>query len=98
MRSGMYYVLGLLLLLATVPMYRYILHRANRPDVPAQPRFTYLTSPPPPVRPPLQPPSQPLSRDELCEGGVVVRVRGNVYTQELTLSGSVRCAAGLKFD
>jgi hypothetical protein len=85
MRAGSYYALAAVLVLATVPMYRYIFQRARELDRPQETRVVYAVSAPvsyvpPPPRPEARTPLA-LLPGELCEGGVVVIQNGNAYTQ-----------------
>lgn len=102
MRAGTYYFLAGVLVLATLPMYRYIFKRARQLDhqspvhVAQQPRVLYSYVPSKRVSAPTR---TPLLPGELCEGGVVILVSGNTYTQALDVSGNaVRCSAGFVID
>ena len=96
MKAWTYYGLSVLLVLATVPMYRYIFRRSAELQQAQQTAqgmpLRVATLQPPPLDPP---PSHPvrLLKGELCAGGVVVSVQGTTYTDLLTGSGRpARCA------
>ena len=88
MRASGYYVVAGLLVLATVPMYRYIFARARALDR-QQPAAAIASRPVVSSLPPMAYGSLeaetsarvPLLPDELCEGGVVILVTGSTYTQ-----------------
>lgn len=92
MRSSTYYAIAALLFLATVPMYRYILQRAGRPDVAP----VHVQSQPARFQQPIQQPAahQPRSLldGERCVGGVVVLVSAHSYTSAVGQDGRpVKC-------
>lgn len=97
MRAGTYYVIAAVLVLATVPMYRYIFRRAHELDVPQAARIAERSLDPAVYvhQPSVDHQRVPLLPGELCEGGVVVLASGNSYTQAVDVSGHpVRCVPG----
>lgn len=97
MRAGTYYAIAAVLVLATLPMYRYIFQRARELDRPQSSPVVQVL--PVVVGTALSRVDQqtrvPLLPGELCEGGVVVLVSGNAYTQAVDASGHpVRCEPG----
>ena len=88
-----YYALAALLVLATVPMYRYM-YVASRPKLdlsaPAVMVRRVPVSVPVPVVEPLR--RVPLLPGERCYGGVVILVNGQTYTQVSDVAGPVRCS------
>ena len=92
MRNGTYYAIAALLVLATVPMYRYIFHRARELDLPSPPSAVVYASSPPVAMSPASSSRMPLLPGEICVGGVVVLVSGSTYTQTNGADGRpVRC-------
>lgn len=97
MRAGTYYAIAAVLVLATLPMYRYIFQHARELDRP------------PPVAVPLPAPVEPpasvlvarspspmagpaLMDGEECHGGYVFLVSGTAYRQAVGAGGRpVRC-------
>lgn len=77
MRSAVYYVIAALLVLASVPMYRYILSRTSTLRHPA----------PAPVIPAPVVSVVPLLPGEVCRGGAVFIVRGNVQIPAVDVAG-----------
>ncbi|GGY20912.1 hypothetical protein GCM10008098_11980 [Rhodanobacter panaciterrae] len=97
MRAGSYYALAAVLVLATVPMYRYIFQRSRELERPL-PRAVQVSDVSPlrdlPARI-VEPSRMPLLPGESCMGGVVVLVSGTTYTNAVDGSGhAVRCEAG----
>lgn len=92
MRAGFYYVISAVLVLATVPMYRYIIERARAVDAHPQP----LTVQPVRVVPPVSADTAglvPLMRGEECHGGYVFVVSSNTYVQAVDANGvAARCS------
>jgi hypothetical protein len=83
MRAGTYYAIAAVLVLATVPMYRYIFQRARELDRPQASSVVQVRTVEPvhAVAPRLDARSPlALLPGELCEGGVVVIQNGNAYT------------------
>jgi hypothetical protein len=98
MRAGGYYVVAGLLVLATVPMYRYIFQRARALD--RSPPAAVVS--PPVVRTVVARVPQyrriPLMAGERCVGGVLLTVSGSTYTQFSGADGRpVRCDAQAAF-
>lgn len=82
MRSALYYAIAAFLVLASVPMYRYILSRTSTVRHPA----------PAPVIPAPVVSVVPLLPGEVCRAGFVYIVRGNVQMPAVDVAGrSVRC-------
>lgn len=78
MRAGTYYVISAVLVLATVPMYRYIFHRARQLDQPELVQSAPVAFSPEP-RSTVD--HRPLMRGEECHGGYVFFVNGSSYSQ-----------------
>jgi len=112
MRAGSYYALAAVLVLATVPMYRYIFQHARELDRPvpaAVPVSAHALRAVAPVEAPAAflaarsapPPSgPPLMPGEECHGGFVFLVDGSSYRQAVGVGGRpVRCdSRGLLLD
>lgn len=97
MRNGTYYTIAALLVLATVPMYRYIFHRARELDRSPVPSVLYVASSQI-VPEPATSGRMLLMPGETCVGGVVVLVSGSTYTQTNGADGRpVRCAGGYAY-
>lgn len=104
MRAGTYYAIAAVLVLVTLPMYRYIFQRARELDhpppasvplaVPAV-RPVALVEPPAPVladRPPSPVMGPALMPGEECHGGYVFLVNGTAYRQVVSAGvRPVRC-------
>lgn len=88
MRNAFNYGLAVLLMLATIPLYRVILGaRTVAPSAEPAPAVILPASLPP------QPSPAFLLAGEQCIGGTVVYVVGRAYTQALAPNGQpVRCA------
>jgi hypothetical protein len=98
MKAGTYYAIAAVLVLATLPMYRYIFARAREVDqsrvqLVEQASVRYVLRE---AQPGASYPSRvALLPGELCEAGVVVLASGNSYTQAVDSSGhAVRCEQG----
>jgi hypothetical protein len=91
MRAGTYYTIAAALVLASLPMYRYIFAHAHDADRPV-----YVVQPDSSSAPSSQ--RLPLMPGERCIGGVVVLVNGTSYTQADGPDGHpVRCAEGYAY-
>lgn len=112
MRAGTYYVIAAVLVLATLPMYRYIFQRAlelDRPPLAAVPVSTpalravaSVDAPAAVLAAPRAPSSgvPTLLPGEECHGGYVFLVDGSSYRQAVGTGGRpVRCdSRGLLLD
>lgn len=94
MGSKGYYALAVVLLLATVPLYRYIYERSTQIDVPSEPASRVSSRQQSVIA--QQKNNQAVERlfqaldasqrqrlqpNQRCYGGVVIEVRGTTYTQ-----------------
>lgn len=105
MRAGTYYAIASVLVLATLPMYRYIFQRARELDhpppaplplsTPAVRPVALMEQPPAAVlasRPPSPVVGPALMPGEECHGGYVFLVNGTAYRQAVGADGRpVRC-------
>ena len=86
------YVLAALLLLASVPLYRYIIARGQAADAVPPERVVHVETPVIVQAP--QPRLLPLLAGERCIGGMVVLVNGSTYTQAVDADGRVAHCEG----
>jgi hypothetical protein len=99
MRASIYYGIAVILLLATVPMYRYVYRMAtagaSQLVVPAPARIVVRDMRPVPAVDQVVDNSRrrPLGANDRCIGGVVVNVQGTVYTES-----GLRCADGYAYS
>lgn len=94
MRSAIYYVVAVLLVLATVPMYRYIIvhARAGAADRPVSSVTVVPVTSPRVERLGVQ----PLAHGQQCHGGYVFWVSADTYVQAMDARGvALRCENGM---
>ncbi|MET4567822.1 hypothetical protein [Rhodanobacter soli] len=94
MRAGTYYAIAAVLVLATLPMYRYIFQHARELDTPVSSAVAIVQAPAVVLAARSAPPSSgpPLMPGEECHGGFVFLVDGSSYRQAVGVGGRpVRC-------